>query len=111
MDTDIKLKAVLYAIPLFLTPFADKIISILFQDKWPSLQMVLGCALLGIIASSLGLRMYFDGSYERSKGLDNSGPNGPGPNGASSNGNGTPPVVVPPAVVSPAVPPVVPPKV
>jgi drug/metabolite transporter (DMT)-like permease len=67
MDQDIKLKAVLYAIPLFLTPFADKIISILFTDKWPSIPMVVGCTLLGIIASSLGLRMYFDGSYERSK--------------------------------------------
>jgi hypothetical protein len=67
MDADIKYKAVLYAIPLFLTPFADKIISILFQDKWPSLPMIVGCTLLGIIATSLGLRMYFDGSYERSK--------------------------------------------
>ena len=66
MDKDIKLKATLYAIPLFLTPFADKIISILFKDQWPSPQMVVGCALLGIIASSLGLRMYFDGSYQRS---------------------------------------------
>ncbi len=85
MDSDIKYKAVLYAIPLFLTPFADKIISILFLDKWPSLPMVVGCTLLGIIASSLGLRMYFDGSYERSK---------------NGNGNGKPPIpgapIIPP---------------
>ena len=67
MDADIKYKALLYAIPLFLTPFADKIISVLFTDKWPSWQMVMGCVILGTIASSLGLRMYFDGSYERSK--------------------------------------------
>lgn len=66
-ETDIKWKAALYAIPLFLTPFADKIIPVLFEDKWPSLPMILGCALLGTIASSLGLRMYFDGSYERAK--------------------------------------------
>jgi len=76
MDSDIKYKAILYAIPLFLTPFADKIISVLFTDKWPSLQMVIGCMILGTIASSLGLRMYFDGSYERSK-------NGNGKNGTS----------------------------
>jgi hypothetical protein len=76
MDQDIKYKAVLYAIPLFLTPFADKIIAILFQDKWPSPQMVVGCALLGIIASSLGLRMYFDGSYERSKNGNGNGNGG-----------------------------------
>ena len=79
MDKDIKIKALLYAIPLFLTPFADKIISILFKDQWPSPQMVVGCALLGLIASSLGLRMFFDGSYERSK--------------TNGNGNGTAPPV------------------
>jgi hypothetical protein len=91
MDSDIKFKAILYAIPLFLTPFADKIISVLFTDKWPSLQMVAGCTILGIIASSLGLRMYFDGSYERSK-------NGNGKNG-----------VTPPTVPPPTVPPITPP--
>ena len=85
MDADIKYKAILYAIPLFLTPFADKIISVLFTDKWPSWQMVMGCVILGAISSSLGLRMFFDGSYERSK-------NGNGKNGV------TPPVLpsVPP---------------
>lgn len=88
MDADIKFKAALYAIPLFLTPFADKIIAILFQDQWPSLQMIAGCTLLGIIATSLGLRMYFDGSYERSK-------NGNG------NGNGKPPPGVPVVPVPP----------
>lgn len=77
MDKDIKIKATLYAIPLFLTPFADKIISILFKDQWPSPQMVLGCALLGTIASSLGLRMFFDGSYERWRNGSNG--NGPAP--------------------------------
>ena len=76
MDADIKYKALLYAIPLFLTPFADKIISVLFTDKWPSWQMVMGCVILGTIASSLGLRMFFDGSYERSKALNGNGKNG-----------------------------------
>jgi hypothetical protein len=78
MDADIKFKATLYAIPLFLTPFADKIIAILFQDKWPSMQMIAGCTLLGIIACSLGLRMYFDGSYERSKNGNGNGKHPPG---------------------------------
>ena len=77
---EIKLKATLYAIPLFLTPFADKIVSILFLDKWPSLQMVVGCSILGLIAVALGLRAYFDGSYERQR---------------YGNGNGAPPA--PPA--------------
>ena len=88
MDADIKYKALLYAIPLFLTPFADKIISVLFTDKWPSWQMVMGCVILGAISSSLGLRMFFDGSYERSKTLNGNG-NGNGKNGA------TPPPVLP----------------
>jgi hypothetical protein len=77
MDYDIKYKAALYAIPLFLTPFADKIIPILFEDKWPSIPMTAGCSLLGIMASSLGLRMYFDGSYERSKNGAGPGPENP----------------------------------
>ena len=76
MDNDIKLKAVLYAVPLFLTPFGDKIVAILFQDQWPSLPKVVGCSILGTIACCLGLRMYFDGSYERSK--------------MNGNGNGAP---------------------
>lgn len=84
-ETDIKWKATLYAIPLFLTPFADKIIPILFDNKWPSLPMVFGCTLLGTVAASLGLRMYFDGSYERAK----------------QNGNGKLPVVPPPATLGP----------
>lgn len=67
MDQDIKWKAFLYAVPLFLTPFADKIVAILFQDQWPSLPKIVGCAVLGTIATSLGLRMFYDGSYERSK--------------------------------------------
>lgn len=67
MGNDIHFKAAFYGIALFLSPFADKIIPILFQDKWPSLPMVAGCALLGVIACSIGLRAYYDGSYERSK--------------------------------------------
>lgn len=64
--TDIKLKAVLYAIPLLLTPFADKAVAIMLQNEWPTLPMMAGCAVLGVISAAIGLRAYFDGSYERS---------------------------------------------
>lgn len=67
MDSDIKYKAALYGIALFLTPFSDKILPILFQDKWPSIPMMAGCSLLGTIACAIGLRAYFDGSYEKAK--------------------------------------------
>lgn len=64
---DIHCKAAFYGVALFLSPFADKIVPILYQDKWPSLPMTAGCVLVGIIACSIGLRAYYDGSYERSK--------------------------------------------
>ena len=64
---DIKAKALLYAVPLFLAPFADKVGSILFQDQWPSVPMVMGCVLLGIIQMCIGLRAFYDGSVERKK--------------------------------------------
>ena len=64
---DIHYKAAFYGVALFFTPFADKIVPILFQDKWPSAPMTVGCSLLGIIAMSIGLRAYYDGSYERAK--------------------------------------------
>jgi hypothetical protein len=49
----------------------------------------MGCVILGTIASSLGLRMYFDGSYERSKTLNGNGK------------NGAPPPVLPPTTPPP----------
>ena len=67
MSRDIVLKSGLYGFALFMTPFADKVIPILFADKWPSPQMTLGCAILGSIAASIGLKAYFDGSYERGR--------------------------------------------
>jgi hypothetical protein len=72
MDREIKIKAALYGIPLFLAPFADKVGAILFQDKYPSIPMTIGCTLLGVISACIGLRAYTDGSYERSR------PNGNG---------------------------------
>ena len=66
-------KALLYALPLFLTPFADKMGAMLLNGEWPSLPMCAGCTLLGLIAASIGLRAFYDGSYERSK---PSGPTG-----------------------------------
>ena len=58
-------RAWLYAIPLFLTPFADKIVPILEGDKWPSPMRLVACAIVGLIASAIGLRAYYDGSYQR----------------------------------------------
>ncbi len=60
-------KATLYAVPLFLAPFVDKIADLLFNDTWPTLPKLAGCALLGVVSMCIGLRAYFDGSYERSK--------------------------------------------
>ena len=60
-------KALLYAIPLFLTPFVDKLGNILLNGEWPTPPAVIGCTMLGIVGASIGLRAFFDGSYERRK--------------------------------------------
>ena len=65
--TEINGKALLYAVPLFLAPFVDKLADLLLNDQWPSLPKLCGCALLGTVSASIGLRAFFDGSYERSK--------------------------------------------
>jgi hypothetical protein len=67
MRTDIASKALLYAIPLFLAPFVDKLANLLLNDQWPTLPKLAGCILLGTVSCSIGLRAFFDGSYERSK--------------------------------------------
>ena len=64
---DITGKALLYAIPLFLTPFVDKLGTLLLNGQWPTLPAVCGCTLLGICAAAIGLRAFYDGSYERRK--------------------------------------------
>jgi len=64
---DINGKALLYAIPLFLTPFVEKLGGIFLDSFWPTLPQLVGCSLLGIIAASIGLRAFFDGSYQRSR--------------------------------------------
>lgn len=65
--TDISGKALLYFIPLFLTPFADKLGAGLLAGTWPSMPSVVGCIILGTIAGCIGLRAFYDGSYERRK--------------------------------------------
>ena len=72
--TEINGKALLYAIPLFLTPFADKMGDLLLNGNWPSLPMVVGCTILGLIAASIGLRAFYDGSYQRNKDGNKSAP-------------------------------------
>lgn len=64
---DISGKAALYAIPLFLTPFVDKLGALLFDGKWPTAPSVVACTMLGTIAACIGLRAFYDGSYERRK--------------------------------------------
>ena len=64
---DISFKAALYAVPLFLAPFVDKLAPDLFNDNWPSKQSVVGCVLLGTVSMCIGLRAFFDGSVERKK--------------------------------------------
>ncbi len=64
---DISGKAALYAIPLYLTPFIDKLGTLLLNGQWPTIQACVGCALLGTVAACIGLRAFYDGSYERRK--------------------------------------------
>ena len=64
---DISGKALLYAAPLFLAPFVDKLAPDLFNNSWPSYQSIVGCILLGTVSMCIGLRAFFDGSYERKK--------------------------------------------
>ena len=41
-------KASLYAIPLFLAPFVDKLADLLLNDQWPSPPKLVGCACLAL---------------------------------------------------------------
>ena len=70
MNAPVILRATLYAVPLFLSPFADKLVDVLFKDEWPSPQKVVGCSIIGFIGMAIGLRAYFDGSAERLKQAD-----------------------------------------
>lgn len=60
-------KAVLYAIPLFLAPCVEKLADILMNDQWPTLPRMVFCLILGLSNMCIGLRAYFDGSYERDR--------------------------------------------
>ena len=65
--SDINGKALLYAIPLFLTPFVDKMGDLMYNSFWPTYPQIVISAVVGIVQASVGLRAYYDGSYERSK--------------------------------------------
>ena len=67
MNMSIAGKATLYAIPLFLGPVIEKLADILMNDQWPSLPRMVFCCILGLSAMCIGLRAYFDGSYERDR--------------------------------------------
>ena len=79
LATDVSGKAMLYFIPLFLTPFADKLGTTLLNGQWPTAPSVVGCMLLGTIAGCIGLRALYDGSYQRDKDerTDNQPPESP----------------------------------
>lgn len=61
-------RAILYAVALFLTPSVEKLAPILSEGKWPTAQSLVLCLLTGTVAAVIGLRAYFDGSAERAKG-------------------------------------------
>ncbi len=67
MNYGITAKAAMYAIPLFLTPFADGLKDLLTRGEWPTMPLVTYCAFLGTIQMCVGLRAFYDGSAERSK--------------------------------------------
>lgn len=54
-----------YAVPLFLTPFVDKMGDFLLNGIWPSAQSVVYCGMVGLGAMCIGLRAFSDGSVER----------------------------------------------
>jgi hypothetical protein len=60
-------RAILYAIPLFLGPFADKLVPLMWDGKWPTPQSFVASAVLGTVAVAIGLRAYYDGSAERAR--------------------------------------------
>lgn len=64
------LRALLYALVLFLTPFADKVVPLLYNNQWPTAQVIVACAIVGLIAALIGVRAYFDGSAERARQLE-----------------------------------------
>jgi hypothetical protein len=63
----VTLRGFLYGVAFFLAPFADKMGNVLQADKWPSLQMVAYCSLIGTVQMVIGLRAFLDGSAERSR--------------------------------------------
>jgi hypothetical protein len=70
-------RAFLYAIPLALAPFADKLVPILNGDKWPSPQILVACSIVAAISTAIGLRAYYDGSAERAKKTTETNPDNP----------------------------------
>lgn len=61
----VRFRGLLYAVPLFLAPFTEKLPDILFRNEWPTSQQLAGCALMGTVTLCVGLRAYYDGSAER----------------------------------------------
>ena len=60
-------RACLYFVPLFLTPFVEKLGDIMFKGTWPTWPQIVVCSLIGAINSAVGIRAFYDGSAERAK--------------------------------------------
>ncbi len=65
--TDISGKALLYFVPLFLSPFVEKLGQIMLGGNWPTIPALVMCSVIGLIAGCIGLRAFYDGSYQRDK--------------------------------------------
>ena len=61
------IRAMLYCIALFLSPFTEKVVPVLNEGKWPLPQALLGTCIVGVVAAVIGLRAYLDGSAERAR--------------------------------------------
>ncbi len=58
-------RASLYFIPIFLSPFVDKVVPILYSGEWPSRNMLAGCSIVGLVAGCITLRSFSDGSVQQ----------------------------------------------
>jgi hypothetical protein len=67
MKTYTGFRAALYGLPLFLAPFIDEIVPILREDQWPTPMKCVASGIVGAAALCVGLRAYYDGSYQRAK--------------------------------------------
>lgn len=71
MNSYTTIRCILYALILFLTPFAEKIGPVLQENLWPTPQSLVLCSLTGLVAALVGVRAYIDSSFARSRNQTN----------------------------------------